>query len=276
MKQDHLHGRSNLLYVRAGTASLHPTWVCQDPNRNWDCYVSYYAPAASTPVGERHSTGGRNKFEGFLAMLQNDPSILEQYDWFFLVDDDIAFKPRDISRFFEYCRKLQTDLAQPSLKWSCFWTFPHTVHNPITVARRTNFVEVMMPCFSRRFLKCALDTFTFNISTWGLEYAFQARLTSNQSSYIIDAIIAEHIKKIDPVDGAFYRYLTNLGCDPHVELREMELRYPLAREPSIDPSGHVFRWPGLTFINPLLLGVCERFKHRRRLRASFSRLFSNG
>jgi hypothetical protein len=131
-------------------------------------------------------------------------------------------------------------------------------------------VEVMMPCFSRRFIRKAVRTFTLNISTWGLEYAFQACREASDRCYIVDAVEAEHLKPIDTAKGRFYSHLRSLGCDPMADYARMVHQYPLSREPSADPHGHVFRWPLPTPFNIALFRLCERWKHRRKLRQALS------
>ena len=50
--------RPNLLFVRAGDQSLHPRLIAEDPQRNWDCCVSWYiAPRSEQPAVQRLCAG---------------------------------------------------------------------------------------------------------------------------------------------------------------------------------------------------------------------------
>lgn len=94
--------REYLVFVRAGKGSLHPQWLAQDPQRNWDCCVNAWGEAPSEPGGleaEWHEGGGLNKFEGFLEIY---PRLLAErpYRYVLMLDDDLAFAPGDLSRFF--------------------------------------------------------------------------------------------------------------------------------------------------------------------------------
>lgn len=259
--------RPNLVFVRAGKNSLHRAWIEGDPARTWDCHVSFYDPGIQCALAEATSAGGQNKYEGFLEHSKLFPAVLSHYEYVFLIDDDIRFHPGDISRFFDYCRRFGADLAQPSLSYSSYWCWSVVLHNPMAMARRTNFVEVMMPCFSRRFLSKAIETFDLNKSTWGLEYAwdFIAR-REGFASYVFDCVIAAHTKEIDFKGGAFYRYLQSLGCDPHEDAAAMRRRFTPARLPSIETHGHIYRWPRLGILNRPLVAAFESIKWRRRVR----------
>ncbi len=58
--------RPYLVFVRAGNGSLHPRLLAENPDRNWDCCVSWYVPPLPEHLAEHYSAGGFNKLDGFL------------------------------------------------------------------------------------------------------------------------------------------------------------------------------------------------------------------
>ena len=56
--------RPYLVFVRAGLKSFHAQHIREDPDRNWDCCVSWYSAPGNDGGAERSTTGGLNKFDG--------------------------------------------------------------------------------------------------------------------------------------------------------------------------------------------------------------------
>jgi hypothetical protein len=89
--------REFLVFFRAGAKSLHGEALAGDPNRNWDCCVSRYSkPAPTEALAEYYVEGGKNKLDAFADAYKNTFAALP-YRWLLVVDDDVRFKPGDIS-----------------------------------------------------------------------------------------------------------------------------------------------------------------------------------
>src|SRR6202044_1789469 len=58
--------RPYLVFVRAGAESLHRRLLAENPDRNWDCCVSWYVPPIAEQLAEYYSAGGFNQLDGFL------------------------------------------------------------------------------------------------------------------------------------------------------------------------------------------------------------------
>lgn len=163
--------RDYLVFVRAGARSLHRRAIEEDSRRNWDCCVSWYSdPPPEESVAERYDHRGANKYEAF-AQTFHDAQARQSYRYVLLLDDDVKFRPGDISRFFDICDHEQLELSQPALAWGTHANFPVTLWNPACRVRQVGFVEVMAPCFSRTALEQLLPTFTLTRSTWGIDHA---------------------------------------------------------------------------------------------------------
>lgn len=270
-----MSARPYLLFVRAGTESLHRRLIAEDPGRNWDCCVSWYAAGEDEHVAEHYCAGGDNKLEGFLEFWrQRPPSMAYRYVW--IVDDDVYLRPGEASRFFELCEQYSTYVSQPALRWFTHTTLNVLVRNPACLLRRVSFVEVMAPCFSGAALAQLIHTFDWTKSTWGTDWAWGCLLQGKQPLHVIDAVTMEHTRTGDGRPGAFYRKLSAMGIDPAEELGRVRRMFPEFVGARTLASGHVFR-PGIPrLLAPLTWRLFERMKLIVRLRKQFLRQWRQG
>jgi len=257
--------RPFLAFVRAGADSLHGRLIAEDPQRNWDCCVSWYIPARNEALAEFYSHGGFNKLDGFLEFAREWPAYRE-YRYVILLDDDIYLRPGDLSRFFALCERYGTYLSQPALRWLTHTTINALVRNPVCVLRRVSFVEVMAPCFSREALAALLPTFGMTRSTWGNDLAWAGTIGGRHPICVVDAIGMDHTRTGDGRPTAFYRKLTEMGVDPGAELERVRRMYPAFRGSRTLGTGHVFR-PGIpAWAAPALMRLVEELKFIVRIR----------
>lgn len=266
--------RPYLAFMRCGTQSLHRRLLTEDPRRSWDCCVSWYCPPVDEQLAEYYSSGGDNKLEGFLCFREKYRN-LPSYRYVLLLDDDINFKPGDISRFLKICDRHSTFLAQPALRWDTNYILRVTLHNPACELRRVSFVEVMAPCFRGETLEELLPTFGLAKSTWGVDGVWASLLqATGRPLHVIDAVQVEHTRPFDPRGGAFYKKLLAMGVDPYAELHRLESSYPIRGGRRTLRQGHVYRYALPTLLGrPLLIffeilkKLVQLGKHLRRFRS---------
>jgi len=257
--------RPYLLFVRAGNQSLHARLLAEDPGRNWDCCVSWYVPPRPERLAEFYSQGGFNKLDGFLEFWPHRPQPFS-YRYVMIMDDDVYLRPGDLSRFFDLCERHQTYLSQPALRWFTNTTLNALVRNGACQLRRVSCVEVMAPCFSAAALEALLPTFGMTRSTWGTDLAWAGALAGQHPLHVVDAVAMEHTRSGDGRPTAFYRKLTELGVDPHEELRRVQRMYPGLSGSRTLSGGHVYR-PGIPpLAAPALMWIIERLKFVVRIR----------
>jgi hypothetical protein len=257
--------RPFLAFVRAGGESLHGRLIAEDPQRNWDCCVSWYIPARSEALAEFYSHGGFNKLDGFLEFARERPEY-RQYRYVMLLDDDVYLRPGDLSRFFTLCDQHATYLSQPALRWLTHTTINALVRNPVCELRRVSFVEVMAPCFSRAALGELLPTFGMTRSTWGNDIAWAGAIGGRQPIYVVDAVGMDHTRTGDGRPTAFYRKLAAMGVDPGEELERVRRMYPAYQGSRTLATGHVFRAGVPLWAAPALMRLVERLKFVVRIR----------
>jgi len=234
--------RENLVFVRAGGQSLHRRLLAEDPARNWDCCVSWYCEPQAETGAEYYCAAGDNKFEAFEQFFLQT-AVTRPYRYYLVVDDDIDFAAGDISRLFELCRRHNTFLCQPALRWGTNANHHVTLWNPLCRVRSTSFIEVMTPCFSREAVERLLSTFRLTRSTWGIDYAWASLLNGTGRIAVIDAVRVAHTKPVDTGKGAFYRKLEQQGINVQLEYDRIKRTYPSFGALRTLPRGHTLALP---------------------------------
>ncbi|MEJ0039140.1 MAG: hypothetical protein WDO68_24305 [Gammaproteobacteria bacterium] len=252
--------RDYLVFFRSGPNSLHPRLLAEDPHRNWDCAVSYWASAQPPDdLAEMYSTGGGNKFDGFVEFWRTDLRS-RGYRYYLLLDDDVYFEPGDISRLLTLCDRHHIELAQPALKWSTFFNHNVTVENRVCELRRVSFVEVMAACFSAPTLERLLPTFSGSRSTWGIDWAWACLMRDKGSLHVVDAVAIDHTKVVDVKSGALYRRLRAEGVDFRDELNQARTQYGEFGRRRTRSGPHVYRKGIPPVLGFLLVHVFESLK----------------
>jgi len=229
----HVPKRPYLLCVRIGSGSAFERWFRTDKPRTWDLLLSYYILPNSGPLAgaEVVSIGGLSKFSAIKNIDEKDRGIFREYHAIWFLDDDIELAFGDVDLFFEKMREFDLSLAQPSLSKDSYNSFPMTLNIADCLARYTNFVEIMMPAFSRSAFQRCVDTFDKSISGWGLDYVWPKLLGYPERKIgIIDSIVVKHTKPIDQSKGAFYAYLRSLGVDAWTELEKLKKEFCISAD----------------------------------------------
>jgi len=211
-------GRRNLVIVRAGDSSLHPTWLKGAADRSWDLLVSYFGddPRRFRDQDVVRVDGKGPKWPALHRLLTERADLLRRYDYVWLPDDDIACRARDIERMFSAMGRHDLLLGQPSLSSRSHFSWCITLRNPMTRMRWTNFVETMVPCFHRDLLARCLPMLAPYISGWGLDWAWpkQAGLETRRVA-VIDEVCVTHTR---PVGGPNHRFLEERGLTAYDEM----------------------------------------------------------
>lgn len=186
----------NCMIVAAGKGSRHKEWI--KGNCDFDLHLLVYDDSADkwaedTPyICKLHGY----KLKMTYAYLTRYPEIIEKYDYFLLADDDISMTSEDVNNIFRAMRKYNLKIAQPSLVDS-YYSWTHTLHDDLCRLRYTDFVEVMIPCFSREALRTVLFTFNENDCGWGTEAHWPLLIkTDHRDMAIIDEVKVVHTRPV--------------------------------------------------------------------------------
>lgn len=180
-----------------GKESFHKSWIDR-LNNEYDLHLLVYDDSYDAYKNDSSfviRSEGR-KFNSIFRYLNENNHLLEEYDYYYLPDDDIFIDDVNIRRLFGYMKEFQLAIAQPALTNS-YYSHPITVKKSKSILRYTNFVEMMQPCFSSEALKKVLFTFNENLSGWGMDYHWGELIDYRKCNMaIIDDITSVHTRPI--------------------------------------------------------------------------------
>lgn len=188
--------KKNAVFVSAGKESLHRQLLKGDAD--FDLHLLIYDDSYDLFCHDTEfiSVQSGYKMDMTYRYLKCHPEFLENYEYFFLMDDDIEMGTEEVNKLFGMMRKYNLKIAQPSLVMS-YCSYEHTLHHPLCVLRYTNFVEMMIPCFSREALLQVLPTFEVKTRWRGIEFHWPFLINSNKLDMaIIDLVEARHVNPI--------------------------------------------------------------------------------
>lgn len=206
----------NCLITSVGINSLHQKWI--EGRCDFDLHLIVYDDSINNYLSDTpyivHQCGYklRNVYNYFLG----HPDFLDKYDFFYMPDDDVEMSSSDINAIFEAMRKYNLKIAQPALKMSYF-TWNHTQRDRYCRLRYTNFIEMMVPCFSKDALKKILFTFNENETGWGTDFHWHKLINASSTDMaILDEISIVHTRPIQSGQPKHFK-----------ELEEYQIKYGL-------------------------------------------------
>lgn len=183
------------------------------------------------------------------------PQLLEKYDYFYFIDDDIALSTADINRMFELSRTFNMSITQASLSHNSFCSWPIFKNKPDCMLRYMGQVEVMAPLFSQDALRKCLVSFAENKSSWGLDSVWPKLLGYPQNKLgVFDAVVMEHTRPVG--GGELYK---KIKADPYEEWEAIIRKYDAIKDNFVE-------YGRLEFINPTHNpAVFRLYKMRERM-----------
>jgi hypothetical protein len=214
--------RRHLVVVRAGARSCHRRWGYEQRERSWDLLVNVWDGTAEHGPHEYLSHAGTTKLAGVQEILAANPELLDAYETFFLIDDDIETTAEAIDRAFALFTEHALWVAQPALPAHSHANFVTHIVESRFLLRYVDHVEVMMPMFARDALRQCVDTFALTQSSWGIDWLWWPRLGRPRNRFaILDATPMHHTKPADETGGAFYRKLMAQGINARQEMEQL-------------------------------------------------------
>lgn len=199
--------KGNCVIVSAGRGSLHSQLCSNDAN--FDLHLLVYDDSYEDFHKDSQFVCQLSgyKMDMVYQYLHKYPEFIEDYEFFLLLDDDILISVENVNTLFKTMKEYNLKIGQPSLVNS-YYTYEHTLHNPMCVLRYTNFVEMMMPCFSRDALLAVLGTFEEHVRWRGIEFHWPRLINSNkQDIAIIDIVQAIHTRPVQTTTDKYYRIM---------------------------------------------------------------------
>jgi hypothetical protein len=193
------------------------------PERRYDLMLNYYHEPKKAPPPDAEFVFVQNgtKTTAIAKLIEARPDIFGAYDFLLFLDDDIELSAAQIADLFECMRDNGLDLAQPALAKGSDGSFPVLFQEAgSSDFRKVNYVEIMMPAFSRRALAASAACFGTGVSGFGVDVLIGATVAKSfgRNIAVVDKVAARHLRPIDLEGGALYRYLSANGVDPGVEM----------------------------------------------------------
>jgi hypothetical protein len=149
-------GNRNLVIVRAGRASLHPTWLAGAERARFDLLVTAYeegVPAISGRPDVATLPAPGRKIAGFDRIFTDYPELLDDYERIALLDDDLETDAAAINRVFDIGESHGLCIWQPALTPDSYFSYAVFLQNTALTLRYTNFIEMMCPFFAAQTLR---------------------------------------------------------------------------------------------------------------------------
>ena len=200
-----------LIVLRCGTGSLHKSWIVR-ARALYDTAFVYFDDADFSADGPTYSAAIRGtKYTGIRDFFLQNPEILERYDYFWLLEDDLFVGYETLLGMLDFVERIRPVLCAPSLSPESYYTHPVMIQNDALVVRGTDFVECMAPMMSRAFLRQSLDQFAA-YPIYGIERYWQHLLWEmREVAYILDSCPIVHTRPVG--GGGLYQLEALLGID---------------------------------------------------------------
>lgn len=200
--------RQYLVMARVGDRSLHTEWIHPAEDRNFDLALSYYGdtPGRYAQECEFYTETKGSKWPKIYEWIESMGERIFEYDAVWFPDDDISTDPGNISHMFRLFQEHGLLLAQPALTANHY--FKVTKLHKNYRLRYTNFVEIMVPVFSRDALKACWHTFDKSVTGWGMEHVWAKLLDyPYKKMAILDETPVRHTRP--PGKGDLYENIKN-------------------------------------------------------------------
>jgi len=180
----------NLVFSSVGDYSNHHQWL--KGKSNFDLYLINYSNNNSGYKNDADYYFERkgSKFQNFYFLYKNHRDVLDQYDRFLLLDDDIRFSGASISKLFDIHKKFYLSIAQPAFTARSKISYLINLSHPRFFLRYTNFVEENAPLFTKQALYKFMESYDPILPGYGIDLWFINVIGTNEKNIaIIDDII---------------------------------------------------------------------------------------
>lgn len=211
-----------LIISAVGDKSLHKHWG----RTRFDTCLIFYGDGLGYKEESKYYFQRKGcKYHLIKDVLKENPALLEEYDYFWLPDDDVLLEQDQVASLFEYMRIFDLALAQPAIVG--YYSLSITLPWPDSRLRFTNFVEIMCPCFSRDALKMCVDHFDENKTGWSYDALWNELLDHPKRSIaIIDDIVGVHTRPV--FGGNLYQNNSMAQDSAMAEGKALFAKYSLA------------------------------------------------
>lgn len=152
---------------------------------------------------------GFTKYQNFWHYASFYPEHLRQYDYIWVVDDDMFMSTEDINKMFIMMEEYSLDLAQPSISLEGMNYIRNRQHDSRYILRYTNYVECCAMLLSKEGLDKVKRTFSETITGWGWDALVSDMIfeEGQDNVAILDSVQAYHGMSMSSINKVMTRGL---------------------------------------------------------------------
>ena len=150
---------------------------------------------------------GFTKYQNFNHYASFYPKHLEQYDYVWVVDDDMFMSTDDINKMFQMMEDYNLDLAQPSISLDGMNYVQIFAHDSRYTLRYTNYVECCAMLLSKRGLEKVKRTFSETVTGWGWDALVSDMILEKENVAVLDSVQAYHGMSMSSINKVLPREL---------------------------------------------------------------------
>jgi hypothetical protein len=211
----------NLVFTSAGNNTVFHKWL--DGRKTFDIYLAYYGDSEEKYLEYQSKATcfkrKGSKFQNF-QYFYNNFDIL-QYDYFFIIDDDIIMDGHHIEKMFQYAKDYNLLICQPSFDTHSKISHTITENDKDIILSYTNFVEVNVPLFKKEALDKLMNKFDEKLIGWGIDFI---SIFANDKNKTDKYAVIHDITCTNPKDNAKPIYELSLVKD-YMKREEIWLEY---------------------------------------------------
>lgn len=218
----------NIVIAPCGNKSFlfSEAWLKDESERDFDICLLFYHEHINQPDLYRQIDFFFH-LKDFKYMMLHEllvnlkPEWLDEYEYFYFLDDDIYITTRDINQMFISARAFKVSISQACLSSDSYCSWPMFKQHKSCFLRFVGQIEVMAPLFHRDALKVCIPSFTDSRSSWGMDSVWPKLLGYPKNKLaVFDSVVMKHTL---PVGGG--ELYTKLGVNPHDEWRTIIKKY---------------------------------------------------
>lgn len=198
---------NNFLFSSVGdNTNFDSLWI--NSNMNYHIYLIYYGD--NNKLYEKYKSKVQfiekrkgSKFQNFKYFYDKYINIINNYERFFILDDDIIFNVDDINNMFKISKEYNLEICGPSFSLNGKISHKITQNKPNILLSYTNFVEVGVPLFNRIALDKLMEKLDYSLIGWGIDFLYIIcnGIEKKKSYAIIHKVICENPKDIDKLNN---------------------------------------------------------------------------
>ncbi|MGI8951273.1 MAG: hypothetical protein ACR2FN_06775 [Chitinophagaceae bacterium] len=167
------------------------------------------------------------KYHMIYELLTNlHPQWLQQYEYFYFLDDDIEIDTLQINQMFLLSRAFNSFISQASLTKDSYCSWPMFKQQRKSFCRFVGQIEVMAPLFNANALQKCLPSFIGNRSSWGVDSVWSKILKYPEDKLIVfDKITMRHTQPVG--GGELYQ---KIGIDPQQDWKNIVNKYDARKQ----------------------------------------------